>query len=95
MINSVLLSVAVLWQPAQGLCFLLFYVREHLKSRPATVMILKHLRRRGQDLKSHLTDWESWESKSGLLLTLSIHFDFNSIWPVLQRIGYQIMQVSL
>ena len=35
-----------------------FYVQEHLSSQPAVVLLLKRLRRRGNGLKSHPTDWE-------------------------------------
>ena len=38
--------------------FLLFYVQEHPKAQPAEVLVLKHLRRWGNGLKSHPTDWE-------------------------------------
>ena len=41
-----------------GLCFLWFYVQELPKAQPAVVLILKRLRRRGNGLKSHPTDWE-------------------------------------
>ena len=41
-----------------GLCFLWFYVQELPKAQPAVVLVLKRLRRRGNSLKSHLTDWE-------------------------------------
>ena len=56
-----------------GLFFLWFYVRELPKAQPAVVLVLKRLRRRGNGLKSHPTDWE----KPGIepatpALTLSI-----------------------
>ena len=35
-----------------------FYVQELPKAQPAVVLVLKHLRRRGNSLKSHPTDWE-------------------------------------
>ena len=38
--------------------FLLFYVQELPKAQPAVVLVLKRLRRRGNGLKSHPTDWE-------------------------------------
>ena len=41
-----------------GLWFLLFYVQEHPKAQPAVDLVLKRLRRRGNGLKSHPTDWE-------------------------------------
>ena len=41
-----------------GLCFLWFCVQELPKARPAVVLVLKRLRRRGNGLKSHTTDWE-------------------------------------
>ena len=41
-----------------GLCFLWFYVQELPKAQPALVLVLKRLRRRGNGLKSHPTDWE-------------------------------------
>ena len=41
-----------------GLCFLWFYVQELPKAQPAVVLVLKRLRRRGNGLKSHSTDWE-------------------------------------
>ena len=41
-----------------GLCFLWFYVKELPKAQPAEVLVLKRLRRRGNGLKSHQTDWE-------------------------------------
>ena len=40
------------------LCFLRFYVQELPKAQPAVVLVLKRLRRRGNGLKSHPTDWE-------------------------------------
>ena len=41
-----------------GLCFLWFYVQVLTKAQPAVVLVLKRLRRRGNGLKSHPTDWE-------------------------------------
>ena len=41
-----------------GVMVLWFYVQEHLKAQPAVVLVLKRLRRRGNGLKSHPTDWE-------------------------------------
>ena len=41
-----------------GLCFLWFYVQELPKAQPAVVLVLKRLRRRGNGLKSHPTDWQ-------------------------------------
>ena len=41
-----------------GLCFLWFYVQERPKAQPAVVLVLKRLRRWGNGLKSHPTDWE-------------------------------------
>ena len=41
-----------------GLCFLWFFVQELPKARLAVVLVLKRLRRRGNSLKSHPTDWE-------------------------------------
>ena len=41
-----------------GLWFLWFFVQEHPKAQPAVVLVLKRLRRRGNGLKSHPTDWE-------------------------------------
>ena len=41
-----------------GLCFSWFYVQELPKAQPAVVLVLKRLRRRGNGLKSHPTDWE-------------------------------------
>ena len=35
-----------------------FYVQELLKAQPALVLVLKRLRKRGNSLKSHPTDWE-------------------------------------
>ena len=40
------------------LCFLWFYVQELLKAQLVVVLVLKRLRRRGNGLKSHPTDWE-------------------------------------
>ena len=37
---------------------LLFYVQELSKAQPAVVLVLKRLRRRGNSLKYHPTDWE-------------------------------------
>ena len=45
-----------------GLWLCGFYVQEHLKAQPAVVLILKRLRRRDHDSKSHPTDWESRDS---------------------------------
>ena len=41
-----------------GLCFLWFFVQELPKAQLAVVLVLKRLRRRGNSLKSHPTDWE-------------------------------------
>ena len=41
-----------------GLCFLWFFVQELPKAQPAVVLVLKRLRRWGNGLKSHPTDWE-------------------------------------
>ena len=41
-----------------GFCFLWLYVQELPKAQPAVVLVLKHLRRQGNGLKSHPTDWE-------------------------------------
>ena len=41
-----------------GLCFMWFYVQELPQAQPAVVLVLKRLRRRGNGLKSHPTDWE-------------------------------------
>ena len=41
-----------------GLCFLWFFVQELPKAQPAVGLVLKRLRRRGNGLKSHPTDWE-------------------------------------
>ena len=41
-----------------GLFFLWFVVQELPKAQPAVVLVLKRLRRRGNGLKSHPTDWE-------------------------------------
>ena len=41
-----------------GLCFCGSYVQELPKAQPAVVLVLKRLRRRGNGLKSHPTDWE-------------------------------------
>ena len=35
-----------------------FFVQELPKAQPAVVLVLKRLRRRGNGLKSHPTDWE-------------------------------------
>ena len=35
-----------------------FYAHEHPKAQPAVVLVLKRLKRRGNGLKSHPTDWE-------------------------------------
>ena len=44
-----------------GLGFLWFYVQELPKAQPAVVLVLKRLRRQGNGLKSHPTDWEKPE----------------------------------
>ena len=50
------------------------YVQELLKARPAVVLVLKRLRRRGNSLKSHPTDWE----KQGIFfIVLSIYLIHN------------------
>ena len=41
-----------------GLCFLWFYVQELPKAQAAVILVLKRLRRRGNGLMSHPTDWE-------------------------------------
>ena len=46
-----------------GFMVLWFYVQEHPKAQPAVVLVLKRLRRRGNGLKSHLTDWEKLRIK--------------------------------
>ena len=51
-----------------GLCFLWFFVQELPKAQPAVVLVLKRLRRRGNGLKSHPTDWEK-----PILITLQLH----------------------
>ena len=38
--------------------FLWFYVQELPKAKLTVVLVLKRLRRRGNGLKSHPTDWE-------------------------------------
>ena len=38
--------------------FLWFFVQELPKAQPAVVLVLKRLRRRGNGLTSHPTDWE-------------------------------------
>ena len=50
------LAVPVLARWVYG--FLWFYVQELPKAQPAVVLVLKRLRRRGNGLKSHPTDWE-------------------------------------
>ena len=49
-----------------GLWFCVFYVQEHPKAQPAVVLVLKRLRRRGNILKSHPTDWEKPGIEPGL-----------------------------
>ena len=49
-----------------GLCFLWFFVQELPKARPAVVLVLKRLRRRGNGLKSHPTDWEKPGNESAI-----------------------------
>ena len=44
-----------------GLCFLLFYVQELPKAQPAVILVLKHLRRQDNGLKSNPTNWGSRE----------------------------------
>ena len=41
-----------------GFIFLWFYVQELPKAQPAVILILKRLRRRGNGLKYHPTEWE-------------------------------------
>ena len=41
-----------------GFMVLWFYVQEHPKAQLAVVLVLKRLRRQGNGLKSHPTDWE-------------------------------------
>ena len=41
-----------------GLCFLWFCVQELPEAQLAVILVLKRLRRRGNGLKSHPTDWE-------------------------------------
>ena len=44
-----------------GLCFLWFFVQELnllSKAQPAVVLVFERLRRLGNGLKSHPTDWE-------------------------------------
>ena len=36
-----------------------FYAQKHPKAQPAVVLVLKRLRRQGNGLKSHPTDWEN------------------------------------
>ena len=49
------LAVPVL---AGGLCFFVVLCPGTPKAQPAVVLVLKRLRRRGNGLKSHPTDWE-------------------------------------
>ena len=49
-----------------------FYVQELPKAQPAVVLVLKRLRRRGNGLKSHPTDWE----KPGIERNGSLMFGF-------------------
>ena len=79
-IRHIMLFVAVFLGYNQywpgGLMVLWFYVQELPKVQPAVVQVLKRLRRRGNGLKSHPTDWE----KPG----------FEPATPVLQDIGYPL-----
>ena len=54
-----------------GLCFLWFYVQELPKAQLAVVLVLKRLRRRGNGLKSHPTDWEKPGIEPGGLRKIS------------------------
>ena len=65
-----------------GLCFLWFYVQELPKAQPAVVLVLKRLRRRGNGLKSHPTDWirtcDPWFTRhSAYPLHHGGYFDYN------------------
>ena len=57
-----------------GFMVLWFYVQELPKAQPAVVLVLKRLRRLGNSLKSHPTDWE----KPGI----------EPVTPGLQDIGF-------
>ena len=64
-----------------GLCFLRFYVQELPKTQPAVVLVLKRLRRRGNGLKSHPTDWENFQNPQLLkssLKTCSMPLNINN-----------------
>ena len=52
-----------------GLCFLWFYAQELSKAQPAVILVLKRLRRPGNGLKSHPTDWE----KPSVILTTMVN----------------------
>ena len=56
-----------------GLWVLLFSVQEHPKAQPAVALILKRLRRRGNGLKSHPTDWEKPRGGGGDTLIFSAY----------------------
>ena len=56
-----------------------FYVLELPKAQPAGVLVLKRLRRRGNSLKSHPTEWE----KPGIepaTLALSLYREWQFQW---------------
>ena len=61
-----------------GLCFLWFFVQELPKTQPAVVLVLKRLRRQGNCLKCHPTDWE----KPGI----------EPVTPGLQDIGFHLLR---
>ena len=60
--------MAVTSEPG-GFMVMWFYVKEHLKAQPAVVLVLKRLRRWGNSLKSHPTDWWSHRLNVGPLGT--------------------------
>ena len=72
-----------------GLCFLWFCVQELPKAQPAVVLVLKPLRRRGNGLKSHPTDWEKpgiEPATPGLQGTALIHYTTANYYETLQAL---------
>ena len=67
--------------------FLWFYVQQHPKAQPAVVLVLKRLRRGGNGLKSHPTDWE----KPGIE-PATFYYLADSLY--MERIRFQIIYLN-
>ena len=76
-----------------GLCFLWFVVQDLQRAQQAVVLVLKRLRRRGNGLKSHPTDWViilclliDW----GMTFIFMVHLSFYAIPLLIYDVMYDI-----